>query len=197
MKTIKVKLYEFSELENEIQKKVIEENRYINVDDDWYKYILKEFENTELKNNGFLDSKIYFSGFYSQGDGACFDCNNFDLKQFCEFNKIDIKNSILSVLCDNLRVYTNKTSFANHYLHEKTRYIDFDFNIYSIKTYKYLNKYIDNIIELIEEKRLSLCKEIYEILERQYSFLINEEAIIETIEANGYTFEANGRMNNG
>lgn len=68
MKTIKVKNY--SELDLETRAKVLDKYRHINVDDDWYEHIYEAFKE---KAEGFEVSKIYFSGFSSQGDGAMFE----------------------------------------------------------------------------------------------------------------------------
>ena len=56
-----------------VSERTIDKYRHINVDGiDWWEYIENEFiESMELV--GIDVSKIYFSGFWSQGDGACFD----------------------------------------------------------------------------------------------------------------------------
>src|SRR5919202_1250224 len=73
MHTISLTLYTFEELAPEVQKKVVERERYINVDDAyWYELIIEDWTE-ELERRGFEQVKILFSGFGSQGDGACFE----------------------------------------------------------------------------------------------------------------------------
>jgi hypothetical protein len=67
-----VKTYlKFDELTDKQKAKVLDNLRYINVNYDWYEYTIEEFE-AKLKKLGFYDIKTEFSGFWSQGDGACF-----------------------------------------------------------------------------------------------------------------------------
>ena len=80
-----------------------------------------------------------------------------------------------------------KTSFANHYSHEKTRYID-----YSICNGNNLNNELEKLCNKIELKRLNLCREFYSILENDYCFLESDECVKETIIANEYEFLKDG-----
>lgn len=67
-----VKTYlKFTELSEVQQDKVIEKNSDINVGFDWHESSYEYYEN-KLKKLGFYDIKFEFSGFWSQGDGACF-----------------------------------------------------------------------------------------------------------------------------
>src|SRR5438132_14187584 len=73
MHTVSVNLYAFDELAPEVQKKVVERESSINVDDTfWYKPIIEDWTEA-LEHRGFEQVKILFSGFGSQGDGACFE----------------------------------------------------------------------------------------------------------------------------
>ena len=73
MKTKTINLYEFSELSEQAKKKVLNDLRFINVEYlQWYDSDT-DFWIEKLNEAGFTDAKIFFSGFSSQGDGACFD----------------------------------------------------------------------------------------------------------------------------
>ena len=74
MKKITINLYSFNELSPEIQKKVLDDNRTINVNYNWHDFIYDNWKE-KLTSFGFINPEIYFSGFYSQGDGACFDAD--------------------------------------------------------------------------------------------------------------------------
>ena len=80
-----------------------------------------------------------------------------------------------------------KTSFANHYSHEKTRYID-----YSTCNGDNLNEELEKLCNKIELKRLALCNKFYSILEKDYYFLESDECVKETIIANEYEFLKDG-----
>ncbi len=63
---------------------VIEKHRDINVDNDvWCKYIFEQYIDI-LNSFGFEDVKIFFSGFYSQGDGASFT-SSININKFLDY----------------------------------------------------------------------------------------------------------------
>lgn len=73
MKTIKIPLYTFSELEKEAQEKATEHFRYINTGHGWWDADYEDFANIcETMGISVNPKEIYFRGFYSQGDGSCF-----------------------------------------------------------------------------------------------------------------------------
>jgi hypothetical protein len=188
MKTIRIKVYKFNELSQDAQNKAIDKLRDINVDFDWWEPIIEGFDEI-LHHQGFEDAEIYFSGFYSQGDGLCFDAKiNLDKFELTNQEK-RISKLINNNYIDNF--YIAKNSYSNHYSHEKTRYIDY----YEI-THENINKALNSISTHLESKRLEYCKKFYSQLEEYYNELRSDEAIIETIEANDYDFLANGELFN-
>ena len=62
---------------------------------------------------------------------------------------------------------------------------------------KELERTTDEEMENLESAYLDeMLQEYHNILDREYDYLISEEAIIETINANDYTFEENGKLRN-
>src|SRR3990167_1190316 len=55
----------------------------------------------------------------------------------------------------------------------------------------------EELTDIQEEFLKSLLEDYSIILQKEYEYLTSEKALIETIEANDYTFEADGTMNNG
>ena len=99
------------DLSNPIIQNIIEKNRYINVETDfWYEHILEDVQYI-LENMGFVEPKIYFSGFYSQGDGACFSA---------EYYGYD-KNKILE-----LKDYAPKDKELHEFI---DKFLDFEVDI--------------------------------------------------------------------
>lgn len=185
MRTIRTKIYKFEELSAEAQSKAIENFRNINTSDDfWYNGILEGFKE-RLEIIGFSNATIRFSGFWSQGDGLCFDAKVNASKFATTKNEIRVSKLIDFGFIDEFTI--EKTSFANHYSHEKTRYID-----YSICNGANLNNELEKLCNKIELKRLVLCREFYSILEKDYYFLNSDECVKETIIANEYEFLKDG-----
>jgi hypothetical protein len=185
MRTVRTKVYKFEELSEEAQSVAIDNFRNINTSDDfWFDAILEGFKD-RLEEEGFFNSNIQFSGFWSQGDGLCFDAKVNVSKFAITTNEIRVSKLIDFGFIDEFTI--EKTSFANHYSHEKTRYID-----YSICNGNNLNNELEKLCNKIELKRLNLCREFYSILEKDYCFLESDECVKETIIANEYEFLKDG-----
>jgi hypothetical protein len=174
-RTIRTKVFKFNELNKDAKKKVVDKYRYINVDDDyWHKWQIEE-EIEELKKAGYDNPKIYFSGFASQGDGAYFICDNIDFRVFRNGKYKDYSRSFMASISHNWRYYYASSTTVNLEQCE-----DIDAELY------------DEIEEDIEEEREKLGNEIYRRLEETYFSLMEDEAVIDTIEANEYEFTKDG-----
>lgn len=190
-------VYTFDELSESAKQKAIEKLWNINVDYEWWDYLLDNWKE-KLEKLGFLNAKIYFSGFSSQGDGACFDAdidlqtisNNMfycstDYKTACLWRAINI--AVYTDRIDSPKIYT----VDHHYNHENTRAIDTGYCGLqdTIMTDKLMQ-----MIEDLNEYRRDICQEIYSDLQEEYDYLTSEESIIETIRANEYEFDENGDL---
>ena len=185
MRTVRTKVYKFDELSAEAQIEAIQNFRNINNSDDfWFDVILEGFKE-KLDIIGFSDATIQFSGFWSQGDGLSFDAIVNVSKFATTTNEIRVSKLIDFGFIDEFTI--EKTSFANHYSHEKTRYID-----YSTCNGDNLNEELEKLCNKIESKRLYLCREFYSILEKEYYFLESDECVKETIILNEYEFLKDG-----
>lgn len=199
MKTKTIELYEFDELPKGVQNKILERERFINVEDNfWSRFILEDWEE-KLKGMGFESPKIYFSGFGSQGDGASFTSDGVDLPVFLKNQKAITRFKKLSL--PYVETIASVIRTDSHYSHENTVKGNVDVNIYG--DYEGENIDSDAIYDLgdelqglITEVVRKLSKEIYRELESEYDGLTSDEAVIDTIKANEYTFTASGRMEN-
>ena len=195
--------YRFDELSEEVQEKTLDRYRdFINMDMDFdcYGFLLDDWKE-RLESIGFTDAKIYFSGFSSQGDGSVFEasidneklldslimCNSYDTAKQAEKCMFLCAEGFL-----NFSIQRN--SFANHYSHEKTAYIQSEIENGKISDSSYWNGIIDDITEATEELRLDLCRQIYKELENEYDFQTSDAAIRYTFEANEYEFTIDGKI---
>jgi hypothetical protein len=186
MKNQTINIFSFNELSEKVQTKVIEKVRYnFEVDLD---YLIDNF-NLELSIEGFYDSKIYYTGFYSQDDGLSFDAK-INMSFFCETeNEKRILNLINNGLIENLTI--DKNSFYNRYYHEKTRYTDF------YKTGKNnIDTVLNELCNKIENKRLELCYKFYGILEDENDYFYSDENIKNILIENNYEFFESGKYFN-
>jgi hypothetical protein len=184
-------------------------------DYDWWEFVYSDWTEA-LEQVGFTDAKINFSGFWSQGDGASFT-SGLDIEKLLTFFTVPIEPSQavldgepggwlprvvkecgqtinrryewLFLALDYLSGRVTRTS--HHYSHENTcdASIDFDFRRMTPE----LNAVIDAFQEDVEALRKDLCKAIYTALEEEYEWRVDDEQLLETSDANEYTFDADGR----
>lgn len=174
MKTKTINCLLFSELNAEQKKRVIENHQYINIDYDWYSFTLDDWKE-KLERQGFLSPEIYFSGFYSQGDGASFTAD-IDLEKFLSGRRVKAKYATELALYketgDNVVITT-----SGYYSHEYTMSIDSD----------NLSAELEDFI--LEEAR-EQARKIYKDLKALYEDLTTDESIAETLEADEYYFNS-------
>lgn len=187
-------------------QQTLDKYRHINVGDSyWYECILEEFIE-DMKQKGtsiFYDyrgsahnhtatPRIYFSGFWSQGDGAFFEGELEDLEKFLEAHEINdksINNFVKLGGTINL-----SCAQAGHYYN-----VRFDSEYTNIEDLAEENSFYATLAgALVDEKDIiEFCDEtapaifrrhtddLYKRLENEYSYQTSDEAVSETLEANG------------
>lgn len=189
MRTVGVKLYKFNELRQDIQSQVIERLRNINVDySEWFDFVYNEWYK-KLNGLGFEDCQIYFSGFWSQGDGASFIGKITDFSKFLKDSKyLKLRKLIKN---ESIELYGTIETINNHYEHKNTKRFSL-----SCDEIEEIGEDIDPLInELeseIESKRKDLCDEIYKELEDVYWSLVSDESVRETLVATESEFLEGG-----
>jgi len=122
MRTVEIMVYQFRELSENAKEKVLKKFREINVENGtWYESTI-DFWKEKLAEHGFNDAKIYFSGFWSQGDGACFnaDIDAYKAAKSLKFNEMELR---IIKLCNP---YYKIETIDHHYVHSNTRSVSFE-----------------------------------------------------------------------
>jgi hypothetical protein len=188
MRTIRTKVYQFSELSKQAQQTAIE----------WYKGILhndpdilegfEDYCHELAKKQGFNDIKVQYSFSYSQGDGLSFSCNDFDIKKFLTENTRLHKDSVINALANNLTVVIKGNSQRYCYASRS----DIDLYLDANKDYLNIQILIPSLLANLEDKYLDLCKELENIGYKWLEAAYEDTSIIENIEANEYEFTKDG-----
>jgi hypothetical protein len=189
MKKVEITLYQFKELSKEAQAKALETYRDINTDYEWYDYIFEEWKE-KLKKLGYEDAEILFSGFGSQGDGACFTAEVY-LKHWLKKHKLEKKYKKLFQEADDVKI-TIKHSWR--YSYSSSTDVDYEWYGDAERLTDKLEDNILEVIELIKEEREKLGDKIYKELDDTYYNLIGDEAIADTLEVNEYDFTDDGKI---
>ena len=177
--------FKFSELSENAQKVAIENHRY-----DFCEENLLDFcdEITSRIKSIFENVEFYYTGFYSQGDGACFTFKglNFEkLFEVLERQNITFSNEVKEFLKEN---FTCESIAHGIYCHEKSVSIEWNCN-----NEEKFEKEIYDFADCLESLRYSLCKELYSELETLHENFTSDECVADCLESNGYEFLESGK----
>lgn len=223
MKTVCIECKQIDEWDKDTQDKIIEKYRYINTEGhDWYDGEYEwwagklaeqgyDIEETRYKDGykwsdgpgskrvktgkqvAYTGYNISFSGFYSQGDGASFT-GTIDIIKWLEYNKIAKYDRILKLMkSGNIDTGANiKRDRWGNYVHWNTTSISYSW--YLDDKYTRINELLESLEEDILKDHQQLNKDIYDDLEKCYDNQVSDEAVKETLIANEYEFDEDGRM---
>ena len=196
MRTISVDLFLFDELSEDVQEKVIDKNRDINVDHNWWDFIYDMFKEDCI----FDVDNIYFSGFWSQGDGAMFEYSSIPNSLKNDFiESLDLSPMRKNWLLNNVHI-SGRGKHRGHYYREKccghSIYWEVDNGDlhWSTNFYRWIESFADDFERYVIDKYEDLCGDLYYRLETEYRWLTSDEQVAETILCNSYEFNENGEM---
>lgn len=182
---IETVVYSFAELSEEAKKAALDHLRYINVEGiDWAESTITYYTE-ELESIGFSNVEISFSGFYSQGDGACFTSDKVDMPLILEAFGASEKQKQLAQASE-LEFNILRNSY--HYNHENCVYLNWSY------TGECDEKDIVNLCNDLQNWAREKMKKIYRSLESDYESQISDEAVKEAIFANDWEFTEDGVM---
>lgn len=178
----------FDELSEDQKQKVIEKNYDINTDGSyWYEFMVEDYQ-TLLKQLGFENPKLFFSGFASQGDGASFTA---------DFQVPDKDEELVERMANFIEHAPNFFETARPM---QQLYLDLGFalereeetsTIELFKRGRYDHRYsmfCDDC--LLQKFARYMAGRFYRDLENHYHEITGESQIAETLKVNGYEFDA-------
>lgn len=60
--------------------------------------------------------------------------------------------------------------------------------------YQWIESFANDFENFVEELYVNLCSDLYSTLEKEYTYLISDEAILESLECNEYEFTEDGNI---
>lgn len=178
--------------------KLLEKYRHINVEhDNWYDYVYETFKE-DMVEKGIAVDRMYFSGFWSQGDGACFEGEIDDIATFLNTNFKYTDYPIIRQLVKHNGTVTMKCSHRGHYYHENCTVFSMDSDsFYTLwqqptEMHQHVVRALDEALgyelEVFEGDVIEIfrnyMRELYQRLEKEYEGLTSDDAVAETILAN-------------
>jgi hypothetical protein len=207
---IETTVYQLHELSDDAKEQARAWYREIGVDPDWHEGVYEDFERVcailgvelatrpvRLFGGGQRQKPcIWFSGFWSQGDGASF--NGFyshasgaaeTIRAYAPMDAElhEIADALQAVQRRNFYQLRATIAQRGRYSHEYSMAISVERDSPTGQDMTADAK--DVLIEAMRD----LARWLYRQLEREYGYLTSDEAVDEAIAANGYTFTETGR----
>jgi hypothetical protein len=191
MKEVTVKVYQLSELTEEVRNQVLEKAMQNVVTGDWYTPILQNFR-VDMEEYGIIGADGYFTGFVSQGDGACFIAEFVDtdvlIRKLFE-EGLEIPEDVL-LESKNIHVLIEKIDVLNLYDHEGTVHA----RIHSESDHL-TKEEIDKAEYVLTEWVRNKSTELYGALQKHYYSLVDVNVVTEALAE--CVFFTDGRIANG
>lgn len=200
IETLEVKVYSVKDIMSNpsLLDKVLENHRHINVEHDWWDCNYDDF--VEYNNDCFHIDRMYFSGFYSQGDGAMFEYSSVNDKLRDMFiDTLDLTPMRKSWLRNNIAVSGNGKQ-RGHYYHSSSCTHNIYWEVdngdlhYTTTLHQWMQSYEGEFEDFVIQYYKSLCNNLYRGLEETYNYLTSDEQVLETLECNDYEFTEDGNI---
>lgn len=202
---IQTTVYRLDELSRAAKEKARAWYRESDFDDDWFECVYEDFERiceilgvrlatrtVRLYGGGTRQKPcIWFSGFWSQGDGACFEGHYRHAKaatrKIREYAPKDVElhrlaHALQTIQRRNFYQLRAAVTHRGHYYHEHCMSISVE------RDSPTCQDMTADAEEAVCEALRDLARWLYRQLEREYEHLTADETVDEAILANGYTF---------
>ena len=191
-------VYTFDELSDSAKERARQWWREAAGHDEWWDCTFEDAKQC-LEVAGFRISNIYFSGFSSQGDGACFEgtWSAHDTKPVKAMKQHAPKDKELHRIAAEMRALAKAHKGASmsvkqrgHYSHEFCTEFSVDFGDEECNgNAEAMTAAEESIIETSRDA----MRWIYRQLEKEYDYQNSDEVVDDTIRANEYEFDEDGR----
>lgn len=179
-------------------------------DHDWYDAVCEDFQHIAeilgirlktrttrlVSGRSWEDHCIWFSGFWSQGDGAVWEgVYSYRKSAAAELRAYAPKDKTLHRIAETLQVAQRQNFYQlrAEVSHRGTYYHAFTMTVSVTRDRSAAAEVIGDAEVVVTEALRDLANWLYRQLEQEYDHLTSDEAVDETLVANGYTFTEEGR----
>ena len=174
----------------------LDEHRNINIHHDWWDSVYTDFTE-DMAAVGIDVWRMYFSGFWSQGDGACFEGSLDNALTYLDHHHKDQFPMIRKLMEVGGYIGTD-CKHSGRYYHEHCTHFSTDHDTF-YRTVECPTEFQEQIVDawdreledeveafekdVIEQWR-TYMRDLYRKLEAEHDYLTSDEAVWEAIEAN-------------
>jgi len=187
-------VYQLSELSDSAKQTALQTlAMWATEDSFWYETLIEDAKEIG-KIIGIDIDNIYFSGFSSQGDGACFTGSYDYAKGSCkaireyaprDSDLHDIADGLAAIQKPNFYQLSARVEHSGHYSHEYCTAISVHLDGYPAPAETY-----DTVTDLLRD----FMRWIYKHLELEYEYCTSEETLTENADAIEYEFTESGEI---
>ncbi|BAI99156.1 hypothetical protein Sj15T_31510 [Sphingobium sp. TA15] len=207
---VETTVYRLDELSDAAKERARAWYREAGIDHDWFEFVFDDFERicailgvelrtvpVRLYGGGTRQQPcIYFSGFWNQGDGACFEGRYHHARGAARRIRDHAPDDAdLHRIADALQAVQRRNFYQLRVsiTHRDRYYHEYCMAIAVERDSPTWQDMTADAEDLVIEPLRDLARWLYRQLEREYNYLTSDEVIDEAILANGYTFTGSGR----
>lgn len=207
---IETTVYQLHELSDTAREKARAWWREAGFDHDWYEFVYPDFEaicailGVTLKTSPVRlmgggsrpQPHIYFNGFWSQGDGACFEgCYTHARQASAKIRRHAPQDLELHRIADALQAVQRRNFYQlrAEASHRGRYYHEYCVAIAVERDSPAGQDMTADAEEIVTEALRDLVRWLYRQLEREYDYQTSDDCVDEAIAANAYTFTETGR----
>jgi hypothetical protein len=207
MRTVSKKVLNFSELSKSAQANALDNVRIHGQYpfENWSECTINDYrEACALIGIEIEEGKVYFSGFSSQGDGACFECTYAYKKGGLAAIKAEFPTlTAMHDVAESLQLIQSKYFYginaivkqSGRYSHSNCTTIEYYVSRKDKDGASYDDHFAsDDFYEEANDLLRSIMNQVYRALEKQYDFLNEDEQVKEYINEDCVEFEENGQL---
>jgi hypothetical protein len=193
----------FNALPAKQRDEILDKHRHFNTEHlEWWDAVYDDFKHDMLAV-GIEVERMYFSGFSSQGDGACFDARVYSWRDFLP----TIYRADPALISLAAQAWTFRVQHRGHYYHENCTSFYSDMACPSNYCYSELDEFVhayspynteiqdavfltnlqgydyDTLNNEFEEEFKSHMRALYNRLEVEYDALTSDESVLESLDA--------------
>ena len=189
-----IKVYDFDELSEAAKEKACQQVGDSVTDNDvWWEDIFDLFvERCKDYGMEIYEEDICFDGFWTQGGGASFVCNNIDLKKLLHTLGIQVEEKVLDYI---YKVNIVRTSYQA--AHEQTVHVELFVDEDALEEEEEEEQILaiaDTLNFKLEKLKDVLCQQLYNDLEQQYVYIHSAVYVEELAQVNEMLFLADGTI---
>jgi hypothetical protein len=184
-----IEVFSIDELADDVKPDVLGKFRETVVDFPWDTDEI-ECIISELEKFGLIDGTILYSGFWSKGDGACFNNAILDIREWSQTEPTDRYPTIRKYFDeDSYNLYCH-VRHSGYYYHENCMDFIFDDILVDEIPLSEWDELKCSVIAWFKDE----AKKAYRRLEKTYEAATTDEAVIDFLNANDYLFDNEGHV---